>query len=110
MTREHEITIASCAYGSRGSSIDFEAGARWADNNPKSRWISVKDDLPCNHKGLLRFDGSSTKPVCVIDNEGVFGIVNMVKTTNGIIGIDPYWKWQCGVIYYWMPIPEPPKE
>ena len=22
------------------------------DNNPKSPWISVKDDLPCNHKGI----------------------------------------------------------
>ena len=50
MTRKDEITIASCAYGSGGSSIDFEAGAKWADNNPKSPWISVEDDLPCNHR------------------------------------------------------------
>lgn len=41
MTRKDEITIASCAYGSRGSSIDFEAGAKWADSNPKDGLISL---------------------------------------------------------------------
>ena len=24
------------------------------ERNPKSPWISVKDDLPCNHKELIR--------------------------------------------------------
>ena len=28
----------------------FIEGAKWADNNPKSPWISVNDDLPCNHE------------------------------------------------------------
>ena len=41
MTRKDEITIASCAYGSRGSSIDFEAGAKWPDANPKSGLIDL---------------------------------------------------------------------
>ena len=31
----------------------FEKGAKWTDTHPKSPWISVKDDLPCNHKELL---------------------------------------------------------
>ena len=31
----------------------FEAGAEWADANPKSPWISVNDDLPCNHEELM---------------------------------------------------------
>ena len=53
MTREDEISIASCAYGSKGSSIDFEAGAKWSDANPKSPWISVEDDLPCNHEEMI---------------------------------------------------------
>lgn len=30
----------------------FEAGIKWADNNPKSLWVSVEDDLPCNHEEL----------------------------------------------------------
>lgn len=58
MTRENEIAIASCAYGNRGSSVDFEAGARWADANPKSPWISVEDDLPNNPKYLKQLDYS----------------------------------------------------
>ena len=35
MTREEQIAIASCTYGSRGSSIDFTVGAKWADSHPK---------------------------------------------------------------------------
>ena len=31
MTREDQIAIASCAYGNRGSSIDFEAGGKMAE-------------------------------------------------------------------------------
>ena len=30
----------------------FEEGVKWADKNPKSPWISVDDDLPCNPKYL----------------------------------------------------------
>lgn len=37
----------------------FEAGVQWADDNPKSPWISVKDDLPCNPKYLKQPDYSS---------------------------------------------------
>ena len=28
----------------------FESGVKWADSNQKSPWISVEDDLPCNHR------------------------------------------------------------
>lgn len=31
----------------------FEGGVKWADANPKSPWISVEDDLPCNHEELI---------------------------------------------------------
>ena len=60
MTRKDEITIASCAYGSRGSSIDFEAGARWADSNPKEGLISLSwvwhdsSEIP-QHDALILF-------------------------------------------------------
>ena len=53
MTREEQIAIASCAYGSKGSSIDFERGAKWADANPKSSWISLKDKLPCDEEDMV---------------------------------------------------------
>ena len=41
MTREEQIEITSLAYGCVGSGIDFEAGAKWADNNPKSGLIDL---------------------------------------------------------------------
>lgn len=43
--------------------VSFEAGVEWADNHPKSPWISVKDDLPCNHKELLLSTGYHTRSV-----------------------------------------------
>ena len=60
MTREHEITIASCAYGNRGSSIDFEAGARWADDNPKEglinlSWVWHNSSETPQHDALILF-------------------------------------------------------
>ena len=41
MTREEQIEITSLAYGCVGSVIDFEAGAKWADANPKSGLIDL---------------------------------------------------------------------
>ena len=63
MTREDEITIASCAYGRRGSSIDFEAGARWSDSNPKDGLISLSlvwhdsSEIP-QHDALILFQST----------------------------------------------------
>lgn len=50
MTREEEIKAAN-PYGNSsdvafGKMVGFEAGAKWADEHPKSPWISVKDRLP----------------------------------------------------------------
>ena len=36
-----------------GEKVAFRLGAEWADANPKSPWISVKDDLPCNNITIL---------------------------------------------------------
>ena len=40
--------------------LAFLEGAEWADENSKSPWISVKDDLPCNNSYL-------TSSVCTDD-------------------------------------------
>lgn len=59
MTRKDQITIASCAYGSRGSCIDFEAGARWADNHPKQGTVDLlqvwhpSSDKPQENKQIV---------------------------------------------------------
>ena len=120
MTREEEIKQSALKYfdnfipdvygiGHGDIYEAFMAGVDWADKHPKSPWISVKDDLPCNHKELI--DGNSTKSVLVIDHEGCVGLLKMKKKNNGIIGIEPWWQWEIpAVIYYWMPIPNLPKE
>lgn len=109
MTREDQISMASCAYGSRGSSIDFTVGAKWADSNPKSPWISVEDDLPCNNPNNIHFGFTNT--VLVIDDENNTFIAFMVKDK------DNKWVWDSADnfaflhhITHWMPIPELPKE
>ena len=50
MTREKEIEKE--AYRQEElvnmDAESFIEGAKWADSHPKSPWISVDDDLPCN--------------------------------------------------------------
>lgn len=79
----------------------FLEGAKFALEN---QWISVKDDLPCNHQELI----DSEMPMCtlyvlVIFENGLIDISRMVKDTKG------NWGWLSNVIY-WFPIPQPPKE
>ena len=103
MTREDEITIASCAYGSRGSSIDFEAGAKWADANPKSPWISVEDDLPCNHEEMVISSGIEEKDTLIVLVRFAVGFVDfayMYYSNNE-------WRWNTYFkVSHWMLVPE----
>lgn len=81
----------------------FLEGAEFALEN---QWISVEDDLPCNHKELLSND-SATNFVVAIVNFGIenkFEVVRMYRKSN-------IWTWWTnGEVLYWFPIPEPPKE
>lgn len=83
----------------------FEVGAEWADKHPKSPWISVKDDLPCNHKELLLSTGYHTVGVFTYKKGGACGMDNMI-IRNG------KWEWESWKenYLYWMPIPNLPKE
>lgn len=89
----------------------FCKGAKWADSNPKSPWISVEDDLPYRHFELIEpipVEGpfeSETLSVLVIDNGGYSRFDHMVLDKN-------IWKWKHldSEPSYWMPIPELPKE
>lgn len=87
----------------------FCAGAKWADANPKSPWISVKDKLPCDEKDMVieYVTGLElrTKKVCVLLEDGFIDITYMYSfPPNG-------WHWNiCDAITHWFPIPEPPKE
>ena len=80
----------------------FEKGAQWADDNPKSPWINVKADLPCNHEKLISLDDKryTLYVVAVIHN---FIIMSRMYKE------DDKWYWENDEPTYWFPIPELPK-
>lgn len=111
MTRIEEIIIAADeAFPTTGRNmptfemLGFISGAKWADNNPKSPWISVKDNLPCNHKELILNTKCHTVNVFTYKKGGACGIDNMI-IRNG------KWEWEAWKenYLYWMPIPNLPK-
>ena len=92
----------------------FIEGAEWADANPKNPWISVEDDLPCNHKELL-LDEHRTKTVLVVlsrnDNSSSRHIdrLSMIDK-KGSSDVDWYWFNNTHyTVTHWMPVPELPK-
>lgn len=111
MTREEEIEKASgklfnSASCSKTYKMGFEVGAMWADTNPKSPWISVEDDLPCNNPNNIHF--GFTNRVLATDGKDIF-IAYMKKNKNN------KWVW-CSdnnfdlshIITHWIPIPKLP--
>ena len=78
----------------------FLEGAEFALNN---QWISVDEDLPCNHEELL--DLLKTEFVITLNSRKRVEINYMIDGLNG-------WKWavEKSNILYWFPIPELPKE
>ena len=104
MTREEQIreaakkTTGLFSYRNGYSTAEdaFVAGAKWADNNPKSPWISVEERLP-----------EPEKEVIVLAKDKYIDIDQLVD--NGEDGC--YWlknnEWICrNKITHWMPIPE----
>ena len=80
----------------------FESGVQWADNNPKSPWISVKDDLPCNHKELI--SGEDKR-----NTIHVFVLVRGLVVLSRMEKFEGEWHWITDDPTYWMIIPELPK-
>lgn len=121
MTREEQINEAVNTYmnglfedGIEMPIEDFEnieagfiIGAEWADANPKSPWISVNEDLPCNHEEFIETGGHYLKETIefiTIDEYDVIVSNLMVLYDNG------KWEWKYGARpRYWMQIPELPK-
>ena len=121
MTRQEEIrtavdTIVPILPSNNGRTYEqaliasgFEEGVKWADKNPKSRWISVDDDLPCNHSDLVLTYNNipfSTKRVMVVTDIHTLFLCEMKKDN------DRGWVWSYPTkdkITHWFPIPEPPK-
>ena len=109
MTRKEEIANAAdkafptkAFYIPTFEILGFTFGARWADEHPKSPWISVKEDLPCNHKELLNSD-TLTKSVIIRNPDGSFNF--------SLMYLDVEWKWMSeDNPTHWFPIPDLPKE
>ena len=79
----------------------FEKGAEWADEHPKSPWISVDDDLPCYHEELTH--SNYTNRVFIAARNGFVEVAFMSKIEN-------VWVWDIPIkVTHWMPMPGLPK-
>lgn len=80
----------------------FEAGAKWADKNPKSPWISVEERLPEPEKEVIILNKRKQTDIDFL--------------TDDFEGGYYWWKsddiicCEDDEITHWMPIPELPKE
>ena len=98
MIFQERIKKEADGYGPLASA--FIEGANFAIEN---QWISVDDDLPCNHDELFINDGKKeTKTVLSIVN-GYIMMSRMYKPKHK-------WHWENDEPTHWMPIPELPKE
>ena len=91
--REHEPALMATG---------FETGVQWADANPKSPWISVKDDLPCNHKELISGEDKRNTIHVFVLVRGLIVLSRMEK-------FESEWHWITDDPTYWMIIPKLPK-
>ena len=82
----------------------FLEGANFALEN---QWISVEDDLPCNHMDLIYdteiSEGTETMSVCVANEDGYIWDDYMIYE-NG------KWRWNDFRPAYWMIPPKLPKK
>ena len=118
MTREEEINKASdelfnSAPCSKTYKMGFEAGAMWADANPKSPWISVEGDLPYNHDELMENEHctKSVLAVLVWNKDPSIRHIERCRMCDMLGSINMGWHWCNGGYYhvvYWMPLPEIP--
>ena len=105
MTIEEKIQKKAEEYGEFAQI--FIEGAKFALDN---QWISVEEDLPCNHKELTDW-ACDTTDVLVTGLTSKNGnrfryIAHMTKNAN-VCGI---WHWRFhSEVSHWMPYPKVPK-
>lgn len=88
--------------------IGLLEGLETADANPKYHWISVNDDLPCNHEELIdkNFKGNFIKTLFVVvwyDNH---------EDLDCMISENGEWRWLSkfrNSYTHWLSIPKLPK-
>lgn len=113
MLREREIDAAASKYiedNSVGGAVrisdhrdSFIEGAEWADTYPMTPWISVEDDLPCNHEEMYHMSESlicTDRVLTLVDNVPVIMYMVFNEKTGG-------WDWSKPLnVRYWMRIPK----
>lgn len=113
MLREREIDAAASKYiedNSVGGAVrisdhrdSFIEGAEWADTYPITPWISVEDDLPCNHEEMYHMSESlicTDRVLTLVDNVPVIMCMVFNEKTGG-------WDWSKPLnVRYWMRIPK----
>lgn len=102
MTLQEKIQKKAEGYGELAPI--FLEGAKFALDN---QWISVEEDLPCNHDELIYcHNNNRTVNVLVCYKGNVYAIEYMFNSTKRGLG----WEWSNSTPCYWMPIPKLPKE
>lgn len=87
--------------------VGLKHGLDVADSDPISPWISVKEDLPCNHEELIITSDYYEKETIEVITINEFKMIGL----NYMVLCDNKWKWKYDIEFcYWMPIPELPKE
>ena len=82
----------------------FLEGAEFALEN---QWISVEENLPCNHKELISTEYDKETIYVVVIGKGTIADTDCMEY-NG-----KKWRWQRNSFFgptHWMPIPKLPKE
>ena len=119
MTRIEDINKASIEHASEVDEAykysykdGFIDGSVWADNHPKSPWISVKEKLPCEFPGLIESVGTITGVPVLIATQNRVTLGIRIKAKDG------KWYWCENIatlspmieeVMFWMQIPEIPK-
>lgn len=106
MTREEQIREAakkttglfSYRHGYSTAEDAFVAGAQWADNNPKSPWISVEERLPEPEKEVIIINKRKHIDIDFLTDDGEDGYYWWKS-------YDTIWRDE-DKITHWMPIPE----
>ena len=98
MTLQEKIQKKAEGFGKLAPA--FLEGAEFALNN---QWISVEDDLPCNHEELLSPDDKR-------DTSYVVAIIHGYILMSRMYKLKGKWYWENDEPTHWFPIPEPPKE
>ena len=79
-----------------------------ADYALNHQWISVDEDLPCNHEDFIETGGHYLKETIYVITVNKYGII---ENNYMILYDDGKWEWKYGANpCYWMLIPKLPKE